>query len=211
MDKKIAEKETLVRRLESETSVSTEGQNLIRYKMVDMETRLPEEPQVKKRLDELKSALAALVTAWKDSDQKAGLGDEQYQKYAGHETCKGCHTGQYEFWSKTKHAHAMETLEKVIQDVNPECIGCHSLGFREEGGFQRPYNAARFANVQCEHCHGPRVEHVKAPLKSAKSAPVTAEACKPCHAGAGPKFDFATAIKIAGCPPELSSKKPEKK
>jgi len=211
MDRQLAEKETVIRRLESETAVTTEDYNLLRYKMVDMETSLPEEAAVKKRLDELKSALTALVTAWKESDRKAGAGDEQYQKYAGQETCRGCHTGQHDFWSQTKHAHAMETLEKVIQAVNPECIGCHSLGFREEGGFQRPYNASRFANVQCEHCHGPRAEHVKNPLKSAKSPPVTAEACKPCHASAGPKFDFASAIKTAGCPPELSFKKPEKK
>jgi hypothetical protein len=51
-------------------------------------------------------------------------------------------------------------------------VRCHSIGFREPGGFAEVARASRLdssgaaidmRNVQCEACHGPRLGHPQKP------------------------------------------------
>lgn len=49
--------------------------------------------------------------------------------------CKGCHEEQYGFWEGTKHSSAILVLYSKRQHLDSDCIRCHSLGFREPGGF----------------------------------------------------------------------------
>lgn len=49
--------------------------------------------------------------------------------------CKQCHEKQYQFWEATKHASAYLVLFAKNQHFNPECIGCHSLGYLDKAGF----------------------------------------------------------------------------
>jgi hypothetical protein len=49
--------------------------------------------------------------------------------------CKQCHEKQYNFWESTKHASAYLVLYAKNQHFNPECIGCHSLGYLDKAGF----------------------------------------------------------------------------
>lgn len=51
--------------------------------------------------------------------------------------CRSCHEKQYTFWENTKHASGILVLYSKNSHKDPECIGCHSLGFREKNGFQR--------------------------------------------------------------------------
>ncbi len=51
-------------------------------------------------------------------------------------TCLQCHEEQYRFWEATKHASAYLVLYSDNQHFNPECIGCHSLGYGTPAGFQ---------------------------------------------------------------------------
>jgi hypothetical protein len=51
--------------------------------------------------------------------------------------CRGCHEPQYDFWAKTKHAAAYLVLFAKDAHFNWECIGCHSVGFEDPGGFSR--------------------------------------------------------------------------
>ena len=106
------------------------------------------------------------------------------EKYEGIKGCGGCHKSQKESWQQTAHAKAFDSLkpktkaaEKKKAKLDPDkdytqdkdCIGCHTIGFGEKGGFQAGVSEAEAGNVigvGCEDCHGAggnyRKEHRKA-------------------------------------------------
>lgn len=60
---------------------------------------------------------------------------ETSNKLTTYISCSECHSKQVDFWQETAHSIAFTTLIDAKESNNPKCIGCHSLGFREEGGF----------------------------------------------------------------------------
>jgi len=79
--------------------------------------------------------------------------------YVGMETCDDCHSEAVEFWQKTVHAQAWQTLVDRGQQFDYDCIGCHVTGFDKPGGSNLAHNDD-LRNVQCEECHGPGSIHV---------------------------------------------------
>lgn len=49
--------------------------------------------------------------------------------------CAECHQTQFEFWRKTPHVHALQKLVDQKQAQNKECLGCHTVGLGQLGGF----------------------------------------------------------------------------
>jgi hypothetical protein len=79
--------------------------------------------------------------------------------YVGGSACSDCHGEQAEFWDKTKHAGAWETLEERGKQFDFDCIGCHVVGWDKPGGSTLANNEP-YRDVQCEVCHGPGSIHV---------------------------------------------------
>ncbi len=95
--------------------------------------------------------------------------------------CKDCHAAIYASWENTKHARALNRLNK--EEQQKDCIGCHATGARalvEENG--QPLNAG----VQCEACHGPGAVH--AADKTKLPGKVRESACTACHSDKSPHF-----------------------
>jgi Cytochrome c554 and c-prime len=92
-------------------------------------------------------------------------------KYVGSNRCSKCHEHAYEVWSKSKHAHAYDSLVKAerptLRQFDGECVSCHTTGGANgvyyETGFTSETQTPLLKNVGCESCHGPASEHVKAP------------------------------------------------
>lgn len=99
--------------------------------------------------------------------------------YVGLSRCAVCHQPFIESWRKTRHANAFLSLSQTGRERDPECLGCHTLGFGEEGGFVNIEATPELANVQCEACHGPGREHLQDYSKP--MAPVTKDTCIKCH------------------------------
>ncbi len=121
--------------------------------------------------------------------------------YASVDICKKCHIKQYRFWTGTKHAHAYETLERLNKNLDPECIGCHTTGFKKPGGFTIPANAGKMKNVQCEACHKNATEHAKnrGKLKPVKIVPEAI--CRECHTPErSPDFNYIKRLPLISCP-----------
>jgi hypothetical protein len=100
-------------------------------------------------------------------------------EYTGSKSCKGCHKYEYDKWSTKSHAHAYATLEEVGSEVDPECVGCHVVGLKYEGGFVSVQETGDLKDVGCEICHGPGSEHIKNLGKVETTAPK--KDCVECH------------------------------
>ena len=100
-------------------------------------------------------------------------------EYTGSRSCKGCHEYEYEKWSTKSHAHAYDTLKRVGSEVDPECVGCHVVGLKYEGGFVSEHETSDLKDVGCEVCHGPGSEHIKS-LGMTETADPKMD-CTDCH------------------------------
>ncbi|MEZ4362306.1 MAG: multiheme c-type cytochrome [Kofleriaceae bacterium] len=79
--------------------------------------------------------------------------------YVGTQACVECHDTAVEFWKKSRHADAWQTLVERGQEYDLECISCHVTGWNKPGGATLAKNEA-LRDVQCEVCHGPASIHV---------------------------------------------------
>ena len=47
-----------------------------------------------------------------------------------------------------------QALVAAKADADPNCIGCHTVGFGTPSGYRREVGASKFTQVGCESCHG---------------------------------------------------------
>ncbi len=113
--------------------------------------------------------------------------------YAGESTCEECHEKSAAVWHGAAHSHAYATLDQAGHALDAECIGCHTVGFRQPGGYNQPAAVGFLKNVQCEACHGPGKAHAEDP-KVAYPLPAQGEQlCRRCHTEErSPQFVYAT-------------------
>jgi hypothetical protein len=151
------------------------GNPRLRFEVVPIDVRFKEDPTVD-----------AVYADYVDAIKRAGFIDRWSRKsvpdedeFVGDEACRNCHnqkkTPIYDHWKQTGHAHALETLEKKSvppgQDFNPECVGCHVVGFGFETGYRSVKETAYLAGVQCESCHGPGGKHAAEENEKDKDEP----------------------------------------
>lgn len=123
--------------------------------------------------------------------------------FAASGRCAQCHSAEMAKWSFSKHSRAWESLLKHPVEgstQNPDCIGCHTTGFGQVGGFGEPTvtNIRKYKAVQCEACHGPLKGHPND--ESIQATPITSETCIGCHDDANsPNFDFESYLQQATC------------
>jgi DnaJ-class molecular chaperone len=107
-------------------------------------------------------------------------------KYIGVEKCKNCHQSeasgnQYGHWQQAGHSKAFEALasdaakaagkERGVEDPqkSEKCLKCHVTAFGVPAeGIKKGFRVEN--GVQCESCHGPGEQHMKARFASAASA-----------------------------------------
>jgi hypothetical protein len=122
-------------------------------KYSDLEESIALDKEIVKIIDEYKKAI-------KEKQLSTPRPAFTRHTYAGAKRCGVCHQNQYDRWQKTRHAKAFYSLKKVKEDKNPECLKCHTTGFRQDNGFWDYKTTPDFANVGCEECHKLRIPHV---------------------------------------------------
>jgi hypothetical protein len=116
-------------------------------------------------------------------------GADTTDHFVGGETCVRCHPSEAAQWKTTDHARAWQTLVDEKKDATPDCIACHSVGYRQPGGFVSATRTPQLENVQCESCHGMGTRHDS---YAAAHTTVAEGTCRACHnATTSPTFDFA--------------------
>lgn len=102
--------------------------------------------------------------------------------FLGSETCRGCHTAQYDQWKTTGHASAYDTLAKDRRHLDADCVSCHTTGYGM-GGPSHPAQVGHLKDVGCESCHGPGQEHVGDAAHGKIMNPPAKAVCTGCHDG----------------------------
>jgi len=108
--------------------------------------------------------------------------------YAGEQACASCHASAHRVTLTSAHAHAYQTLAQKGSEFDPECLRCHTVGYGAKDGFINLKSTPRFADVQCESCHGRGTTHITA-VQSGKTGraavanlrAVTPNSCVRCH------------------------------
>ena len=90
-------------------------------------------------------------------------------RFAGHETCEGCHTDVLDVKSKGKHAHVNceachgalanhaddPSIKPVLPDTAMLCARCHTASAAKPKGFPQVVPADHSNGVPCQTCHNP--------------------------------------------------------
>lgn len=98
--------------------------------------------------------------------------DHSGDKFKTYASCMECHEAQGQFWQKTAHAIAYQTLAQAKSQHNPNCIGCHTLGHNNPKGFASSHTVVQFDEAQMQPAHEKkyfaRLETIMHDLKSVR-------------------------------------------
>ncbi|MEO6724529.1 MAG: multiheme c-type cytochrome [Blastocatellia bacterium] len=160
---------------------------------VQLDEVIPDDPQMGAMAKQARQEIDVVQNRLAEEEAKAYVADtSQPSPYVQSETCAKCHQAEYDVWQKSRHSHAFAALETKNRTFDAACIGCHSLGFQQPGGFVNIKATPQLANVQCESCHGPGAAHVAGPAAGNYKTPPKNQSCLICHDRENsPDFDFA--------------------
>jgi hypothetical protein len=115
--------------------------------------------------------------------RRLGLGESPATPvYTGAETCRECHTPQWQHWKADVHSDVYADFLRQPGAITPERERRFVTGWLERGGYLDREATPEFVQVQCEACHGPGAAHVADPQAVPMPA-AAAEACIRCHTG----------------------------
>lgn len=104
------------------------------YRLVDLDEAYNSENEISRSMKEYLGQRRLSALKVEKPQGKASSAGREFVAHA--HACRGCHTEQYEFWERTHHSAAYLVLFSKNQHFDPECIGCHSLGYLEPGGYK---------------------------------------------------------------------------
>lgn len=166
--------------------INPDGEKTYQQKMVRLGSKAPMDPAMTQLYNAYNAEVEELFMATLAAKRK----QKQNRVYATDQACLTCHAKEYDLWSKTGHSRAYAALQEVNKSFDPECLVCHTVGFGKPGGFISEIDTPELKNVQCEMCHGPRLEHTQNPKGGA--AKQAKAACGQCHVKKhSPKFNFS--------------------
>ena len=156
-------------------------------KTTSLDEAVADDPAVLERVVAYKESLVQFKEA-KRAAYPRSLGSDQ-ENFLADRTCKNCHEDAWNAYVATGHYRAYATIRREGQGSEPECLSCHTTGYRYLNGYadESPYN--RLINVQCEACHGYGTEHAR----DGRWGDLAKDSCVTCHDQENsPNFDYAT-------------------
>ncbi len=125
----------------------------VKMELIRLTEDIPSDPEMSTLLAAYYADLRAMNLE-KGDPKKCASHDKTKAAFIGSERCQSCHEEEYAFWKKTKHAKAWATLEEQGKHFDLTCVGCHTVGYQQAGGFCRLKDVGELKDVGCESCHG---------------------------------------------------------
>jgi len=151
---------------------------------------IPDSPPIRALLD---SSLKMMVEQGFRSSRALEM-PERGGSYVGSKRCAECHPDQFRVWSKSYHAKSFAPLRNERKESDPDCLRCHTTGYRFFTGFTSEKQTLDLASVGCEACHGVGSNHVENPTK--RYGRTRRRDCKSCHDDKNsPRFSYGTYYK----------------
>lgn len=152
--------------------------------------RIPEAQSIRKLAAEYRDEIRRTKLEIDDPQQLGAElvpGVKNAANFVGSETCVQCHAAASQAWHQSAHSHAFKTLLQLNADADPNCIPCHTVGFKTPSGYRREFGASKLVDVGCESCHGPGSLHAEQRRSGMPAADnfrtLGAGDCQKCHHG----------------------------
>ena len=126
--------------------------------------------------------------------------------FTGWQACVECHEAQTDFWQRTQHASAYQSLVSQDQQFNLDCLPCHVTAEYKEIKISSDERAllslpGELRQVGCEVCHGPGRTHVVSQKNSDISRKPAIAICLRCHTSERDEmFNYENDIEKIACP-----------
>ena len=173
---------------------------------IAMDLKLPDQPEVEKIVKTTKlNVNQAGRNKAANSIVKPEVSIEKLV-FAGWQICAQCHTLQTDFWEKTKHSSAYQTLVEQEQQFNLDCLPCHVTAEYETTRISDNESVlltlpSVLLGVGCEVCHGPGKAHTASQDPSQISRKPGASICLSCHTPErDEKFNYGNDLERIACP-----------
>jgi hypothetical protein len=143
-------------------------------------------------------------------DSSASQSPQTSFPYVNSEKCSACHKEIYDFWKKSHHSRAYETIVRRNCEADMNCWPCHTTGHRESGGFVDPAQTPDLKNVGCQSCHKKDLRlHPPKEVTGDKASKIREKAktdltqswhCQRCHVPhRSPKYEYFTFKRKISC------------
>ena len=177
---------------------------------ITLEADLPDQPAVEKIVKTVKeninrtgkkSVAVATAAAGKPGDKRLAE-----TPFVGWRACEKCHKPQTEFWERTDHSAAYQTLVEAEQQFNLDCVGCHVTAKYEtikisDNDADLLTLPSELKQVGCEICHGPGRFHAASRDPKSISRRPAASVCLRCHTPErDEKFNYKNDLIRIACP-----------
>lgn len=107
------------------------------YELIEMKEELQDELKNNPMISWL-SQYKTEVESIQQKEQGNLTISENHQFLPTYISCSDCHSKQVDFWQQTPHSIAFQSLIKSNAAYNTNCIGCHSVGFKNNKGYLIP-------------------------------------------------------------------------
>jgi len=155
--------------------------------ITSLDDAIADDPQMHERVEKYKEELVAYKEAKRAAFPRDRGSDKE--SFLTDRACMSCHEDAWQAYVNSPHRSAFATLRNKGQNFEPECLSCHTTGYRYKNGYsdEAPYN--RLSGVQCEACHGYGTTHAR----DGRWAAQAKDSCVECHDKENsPDFDYAS-------------------
>jgi hypothetical protein len=170
----------------------------VAFHAIPLTKKIPSLEAIESQLEEYENSIPLLVKKC-EADITCPKASKDESTFVGVNTCKNCHMEAFVVWQRAiytdeglddegkkitrsvGHSKAWQTLVDANKDADRSCIGCHSIGFMEKGGYCKAFEVDFRKDVQCEACHGPGSQHAKTADKRFIKRQVPEATCRGCH------------------------------
>ncbi len=107
-----------------------------RHQLVELDASLDSKSDQLNSIDELVTEFKKGIASLNQEPAKPSVSSKSSVHFHTFPKCAECHLKQFDFWRKTPHARALQTLFEKGQAKNKECLACHSLAMGIDGGYE---------------------------------------------------------------------------